>query len=242
LLNQLEFLKQLQQIDSAISKIEYSRSAYPNKIKQLEKELERKNQRAEKDTVALEEIQKERVRKEQFLKMEGERLRKSQERLFSVKTNKEYQAALKEIDDAKQICNDLETEILIFMEKADALARAIETQEREDHQWKQEFEKQKEVLQIEIQKSDRELQNQKKMRVETVESVEPDLVKKYDTLLQKRQGLAVVSIDDGHCQGCHMQIPPQKILEIRKGNNTDIVSCPFCNRIVYFDEESAERD
>jgi hypothetical protein len=240
--NQLEFLRQLQKIDSAISKIESSRSAYPNKIKQLEKELERKNQREEKDKVALEEIQKARSKKEQSLKMEGERLKKSQERLFSVKTNKEYQAALKEIDDVKQICNDLETEILIFMEKADALARTIETQERENREWMREFEKKKEMLETEIQKSDLELQYRKKMRLETLERVAPDLVKKYDTLLQKRQGLAVVSIEDGNCRGCNMQIPPQKILEIRKGTNTDIASCPFCNRIIYFDEGSAGRE
>jgi len=238
----LEFLKQLQKIDSAISKIEYSRSAYPHKVKQLEKELERKNQRAEKDKLILEEIQRGKAKKEQALKIEGERLRRSEERLLAVKTNKEYKAALKEIDDIKQSCNDLETEILICMERADGLSREMEVQEKEDQAWKQEFEKQREVLQAEIEKSDLELQTHKKMRVETVESVDPDLVKKYDTLLQRRQGLAVVPIANGHCHGCNMHIPPQKILEIRKGDNSDMVSCPFCNRIVYFEEESAERD
>jgi predicted nucleic acid-binding Zn-ribbon protein len=238
----LELLKQLQKIDSAISEIEHNRSAYPNKIQQLEKELERKNQRAEKDKVMLEEIQKERVRKEQSLKMEGERLGKTQERLLSVKTNKEYQAALKEIEDIKQICNDLETEILVVMEKADSLAREIKEHEIEDTKWKQESEKQKEVLQTEIRKSDLELETQKKMRVETFESVQPDLVKKYDTLMQRRQGLAVVSIQEGHCQGCNMHIPPQKILEIRKSNNSAIMSCPFCNRILFFDEEAVEEN
>ena len=236
--NQLELLKQLQRIDGAINEIEYKRSAYPKKIQQLEKELERRNQRTEKDTLTLAEIQRERVKKEQSLKMEGERLRRSQDRLFLIKTNKEYQAALKEIDDIKQSCNDLETEILIIMEKADALTREIKEQETEDRKWKREFEKQKEVLQTEIEKSALELETQKKMKLETVERIELDLVKKYDTLVQRRQKLAVVAIQDGHCQGCNMHIPPQKILEIRKSENNAIMSCPFCNRILYFDEES----
>ena len=239
--SQLELLKQLQKMDSAISTIEYNRSAYPREIQQLERELERKNQRAEKETLTLEEIQKERGKKEQSLGMEVERLRKSQDRLLSVKTNKEYQAALKEIDDIKQSCNDLETGILVIMEKADALTHAIEEQEIEDQKWKQEYKKQKEALQTAIQKSDLELETQQKMRVETVQSVQLDLVKKYDILIQRRQRLAVVSIQDGLCQGCNMNIPPQKILEIRKSNNA-IMNCPFCNRILYFDEESVEEE
>jgi predicted nucleic acid-binding Zn-ribbon protein len=239
--NQLELLKQLQKIDSAISITEHNRSVYPNEVEQLERELERKSQRAEKEKVLLEEIQKEKVRKEQSLALEGERLRKSQDRLLSVKTNKEYQAALKEIDDIKQGCNDLETEVLVIMEKADALTRAIKEQEIEDQTWKQEFEKKKEALQTEIKKSDLELGTQKKMRTEAVQGVQPDLVKKYDVLIQRRQGVAVVSIQDGLCQGCNMNIPPQKILEIRKSNNA-IMNCPYCNRILYFDEEPVESD
>jgi predicted nucleic acid-binding Zn-ribbon protein len=239
---QLELLKTLQRIDSDISSIEHNRATYPNKIKQLDEELERKNQRAEKDKAQLEEVQKQRVSKEQSLRLEGERLKNAQDRLLSVKTNKEYQAALKEIEDIKVLCNDLETEILVIMEKTDALTREIKSQEIEDKEWKQGFEKQKEVLQAEIQKSDLELETQKSMRVETFKDVEPSLLKKYDTLVQKRQGLAVVAIEDGHCQGCNMHIPPQKILELRRNRDSAIMSCPFCNRMLYFDEEPVEGD
>jgi hypothetical protein len=232
----LELLKRLQNVDRIIRKIENIKLDFPIKIKQLEKELERREQRLEKEKAALEEMKKVRRNKEQELKVEMERLQKSQDKLLSVKTNKEYQAVLKEVDGIKRNNSDLETEILICMEKVDNLAYEIKEKDIQCQKWIQEFEKQKKVLKAEIEKSNLELENQQKLRIETVKKVHPDLIKKYEVLIEKRHGLAVVPIQDGFCQGCNINIPPQKFLEIQKNNNT-IMNCPFCNRILYFDEE-----
>ena len=239
--NQLELLKRLQNIDRIIGKIENIKLDFPIKIKQLEKELDRREQRLEKEKAALEEIKKVRRNKEQELKAEMERLQKSQDKLLLVKTNKEYQAVLKEVDDIKRNNSDLETEILICMEKVDKLAHEIKEKDIQNQKWIQEFEKQKETLKAEIEKSNLELENQQNLRIETVEKVRPDLIKKYEILIEKRHGLAVVPIQDGFCQGCNLNIPPQKFLEIQKNNNT-IMNCPFCNRILYFDEELSGND
>jgi len=234
--NQLELLKRLQNVDRIIRKIENIKLDFPIKIKQLGKELDRREQRLEKEKSALEEIKKVRRNKEQELKVEMEQLQKSQDKLLSVKTNKEYHAVLKEVDGIKWNNSDLETEILICMEKVDKLAHEIKEKDIQHQKWIQEFEKQKKVLKAEIEKSNLELENRQKLRIETVEKVHPDLIKKYEVLIEKRHGLAVVPIQDGFCQGCNMNIPPQKFLEIQKNNNT-IKNCPFCNRILYFDEE-----
>lgn len=233
--NQLELLKQLQYIDNTIAKIEKSTLEFPIKMKQLEKEFERRKQKLEKEKAALEEIQGERRKKEQRLRLETERMQKSQDKLLLVKTNKEYQAVLKEIDDVKQTNSDLETEILIHMETADKLAQEIKEQEIHYRTWLKEFERQTMILQSEVEKSGEELENQRRLRMEVVGKIDPDVIKRYEMLREKRQGLAVVSIRDGLCQGCNMNIPPQKFLEIRKNDNT-IMDCPFCSRILYFDE------
>ncbi|MFH0812127.1 MAG: C4-type zinc ribbon domain-containing protein [Pseudomonadota bacterium] len=233
--NQLELLKQLQYIDNTIAKIEKSTLEFPIKMKQLEKEFERRKQKLEKEKAALEEIQGERRKKEQRLRLETERMQKSQDKLLLVKTNKEYQAVLKEIDDVKQTNSDLETEILIHMETTDKLAQEIKEQEIHYRTWLKEFERQTMILQSEVEKSGEELENQRRLRMEVVGKIDPDVIKRYEMLREKRQGLAVVSIRDGLCQGCNMNIPPQKFLEIRKNDNT-IMDCPFCSRILYFDE------
>ena len=233
--DQLELIKQLQAIDSALKNLEKAKFDFPQRINQLEKEFDKKKQSLEKGKTSFEEAQKERRKKEQDLSRELERLQKSQDKLALVKTNKEYQAALKEIDDIKQHNSDTETEILLFMEKTDTLAKKVSLEEGEYQKWFQEFEKKKETLNAELKKANQEIQNQQALRNTIIENLEPDLIKKFEMIKERRQGLAVVSIQDGLCTGCNINIPPQKILEIRKSNHA-IMQCPFCNRIVFFEE------
>jgi predicted nucleic acid-binding Zn-ribbon protein len=62
-------------------------------------------------------------------------------------------------------------------------------------------------------------------------AVDAVLRKKYDLLLQRRAGLAVVEVDGGGCcSGCHVQIPPQTLLEIRRTGALKV--CPMCQRML----------
>ena len=234
--NQLKFLKNLQALDSALENIENMKSALPIKLQQIEKEFEQKEKKIEKEKAVWEETEKERRRKEQQLKIETEKLQKAQEKLLSVKTNKEYHAVLNELEDIKRTASDVETDILVCMEKGDRLSQTLKTKEIEHQKWIEEFEKRKHLFVAEINEAEQELQDRQKLRAEIAEKINSDLIQKYERLREKRQGLAVVAIHDGFCQGCNMNIPPQRFLEIRKNSN-NIMNCPFCNRILYFEEK-----
>ncbi|MCW5201092.1 hypothetical protein VU07_04770, partial [Desulfobulbus sp. F4] len=57
-------------------------------------------------------------------------------------------------------------------------------------------------------------------------------IKRYDKLLIKRKGLAVVRVSAGVCQGCFMTVPPQLFNQVRKGG--EICACPACQRILFY--------
>ena len=63
--------------------------------------------------------------------------------------------------------------------------------------------------------------------------LEANLVKLYDILKEKRQGLGVVGAKDETCQGCFVNIPPQMFIEVQKNNA--LIRCPNCNRILYWE-------
>jgi hypothetical protein len=46
--------------------------------------------------------------------------------------------------------------------------------------------------------------------------------------------LAVVSVRNGTCQGCNMNIPPQLYNVLQRGQT--IETCPSCHRIIYWEE------
>ena len=67
--------------------------------------------------------------------------------------------------------------------------------------------------------------------------IERDLMKKYEIIKKRKNGLAVVAVLKGVCSGCHLNIPPQMYNELLKSDH--ILSCPNCNRIIYWDEKNA---
>jgi len=62
---------------------------------------------------------------------------------------------------------------------------------------------------------------------------ETKLVKLYNTLKEKRQGVGVVGVKQETCQGCFVNVPPQLFIEVQKNNA--LVRCPHCNRILYWE-------
>jgi predicted nucleic acid-binding Zn-ribbon protein len=63
--------------------------------------------------------------------------------------------------------------------------------------------------------------------------VKPDVLKRYASI-RMRRGLAVVSVRNGTCQGCNMNIPPQLYIVIQRGQT--IETCPSCHRIIYWED------
>ena len=60
------------------------------------------------------------------------------------------------------------------------------------------------------------------------------LRKRYQLLLDRRQGLAVVEARNGTCLGCNMQLPPQLFNSLFTA--AEVKSCPHCNRLLYLGE------
>ena len=63
--------------------------------------------------------------------------------------------------------------------------------------------------------------------------VKPEVLKRYSNI-RMRRGLAVVSVRNGTCQGCNMNIPPQLYNVLQRGQTVE--TCPSCHRIIYWEE------
>ncbi len=165
----------------------------------------------------------------------GARIKDRQNKMMQVQTSREHQALLKEIEDSKKLLRETEEKVLEIMEQVEQL----KTEETElDNLRKGE----KELLQEEtgeVEKEIRKIENTRKKvndrRKVLARALTSSLLKRYDKLLKKRDGLAVVQVVEAVCQGCFMTIPPQKFNEVRKNNR--LHPCPNCQRIMYFAEE-----
>ena len=228
----MELLKELQGIDTILAKAENKKTAVPKSLGRLEKEHEQRKSELEKERSLLEKVNEQRRKVELKLKAEAERIQKSEEKITLVKTNKEYHAVQKEIEDIKKANGELETEILMCLEKADKLEDQLKEQQVKYEQWVQEFEKKKKELERDVKRSEEEAVILQQQRMAMLNRIDPSLLSRYERLKETRQGVAVVAITDGFCEGCNMNIPPQISIELQQ-NLDSIMHCPFCSRIIY---------
>lgn len=175
---------------------------------------------------------------ERELEVVTDKLNKLKGRSSDIKTNKEYQAHLKEIESVQQELSDLEDVILTIMEDMDSEVKVKKAAEDEYEQEKQKVEAIRAELDQQVAKEKKALSELKQKRAGLADSIDKDLYDFYMSLLQSKGGLAVVQVRDFVCQGCNMNIPPQLFVEIKRneGNN----QCPQCNRLLFFKEPEAE--
>ena len=77
----------------------------------------------------------------------------------------------------------------------------------------------------------------KKKRQTLLEALPGDLVRRYETIREKRNGIAVISVWKEVCNGCHMNIPPQMYIELQRSQ--ELRTCPNCHRIIYWRNEAS---
>ena len=168
------------------------------------------------------------------IQMLGERVVKSNEKLRQVKTNKEYQALQREVDDNRKRKEALETSYIQILEDKEAKEALVAEREAELAQLTEKIR----VDQAEIDKKgedDRELLEQyRQQREEIGKKLDPSLYRQFNQISDASGGLAVVEVKERLCRGCFMSIPHQLYIEVQRCNS--LILCPQCNRILYYAE------
>lgn len=234
--DQLELLWELQKIDLDLKNIKEKRERYPRELNTLDEKMsiERERLQAEKGKVDL--LEKERREKERQLSVSQEKIKKTEARMSEVKTNKEYQALLTEIETIKGASGREEEEILQVLEEIDELKKNLSKREKEVATVVEKIEAEKKMIQDRMAQDEVAWKEQVERREVLSKQIESKLNKLYDTLKDKRQGVGMVNVRQETCQGCFVHIPPQMFIEVQKNN--EIIRCPNCNRILYFKGES----
>jgi len=207
----------------------------PLKIKKSEDDLRNSEREIEEERNKLDTLKKERRRIEQEVQELDQKIEKSTIKLSHIKSNKEYTAALKEIDDLKKAKFITEDKIIEVMEKIDGLEQGTAEQDRRLEELRAEAEKSKTQILQEIALLDQELATLEEKRGSFIKGVEPDILRRYLFLHERKNGLAVSAVVTGVCQTCHLGIPPQKFNELIRGNA--LMTCPHCNRIMYWGDD-----
>jgi predicted nucleic acid-binding Zn-ribbon protein len=142
---------------------------------------------------------------------------------------------LKETEAARAENDKTEEHIIVLMEKTEELKKDYQSALKALNKREKEVQEEVKELEKEIKTADSTVAKLKQERERLLTEVSRDLKARYNVLIEKRSGLAVVNVKNGTCLGCFMNIPPQLFIEVMK--NSEALTCPSCNRILCYEEE-----
>ncbi|MFQ6044564.1 MAG: zinc ribbon domain-containing protein [Candidatus Poribacteria bacterium] len=232
---QLSTLYELQEVDTQIKKLDELKKSIPDQIEKLSIEFEKYKKRLQDKQDELEAIQKELRSKNRTLDTQQEQLKRYYPQRRSVKTEKEYNALEREINNLQKKNSILEDEILELLFSIDEVTEELKEHQTAYRAEKIRYEKQKNDLLLASEDFDRQIAEWTNKRSLYDNKIDPQLLKIYDEWRIRRGRFLLAPVVDNTCGGCNMTIPPQTINEVRQ--RKELINCGSCSRILYLPEE-----
>ena len=228
---QMELLRQMQELDQELNTIRASRAKLSEEDEELNAEVARVQGMVDSLIADVEALREQRSELTQSLAAEQDNVQKAEGRLPAIKTQKEYVAVLKEIDTAKKLNKEILEKISAKDQEIETLAKDQEEKDAELAALSEKVEVRRNEISAALAECDGELGEKETQRESLLDGLPVPVRKRYQMLLERRNGLAVVEARRGTCLGCNMQLPPQLFNSLF--SMREIQSCPHCNRLLY---------
>jgi hypothetical protein len=241
--DKLKSLYQLQQVDLKLDGLLEERGDLPAEVDELEKKIATLKAQIKENEDYLKKavVRKKEIDKE--LDDVRKRIDKYTDMRIKVKTNREYDALSKQIDNLKEKLQSLHTELEAIQGKETTSARDVE-------KLKQEFEEENEVYsskKVELEElvslTHDEEKRYVKEREKFAQKIDRQSISRYEMIRKATRGKAIVPVVRRNaCGGCYNVLPPQRLLDLRQMEK--MFTCDHCGRILVPNEivEETARD
>ena len=234
---QIVSLVNLQRIEIEISSIKAKISNVDQRFEKLDESLRDFKQVIDEQESVINELNQKYRNYETDVRMNLDRIKKSEAKLSSVKTNKEYQALLKEIDDIKEKNSKLEDVMIEFLDRIEIAENTLKAKMAEYAELQSRLNNEKETIQKETETGKRQLEQLDVELNAVVTGIDEGLLATYNKAKSlQSNGIAIVAVKNAICQGCNVNIPPQMYNELQRGDS--LKKCPICDRIIYWKDEN----
>ena len=233
--DQIKKLVELQVIDEEIFRYRRELHDKPAELEAAKAEFEAKKARLKSAEDKLKVIQLSQKELEIDLKTKEEAITKADASLGLLKTNKEYQARLLEIENLKADKSIVEEKILMGYDDVDAAKKILEAEKAAVLQYEKEFNVKKKQLEDDLAVLDDHLKVKESQRTRLTPDIRPDCLSRYDRVLNHKEGLGIVGVVNHTCGGCYMHLTEQVLNELKKYE--ELITCDVCARILYLVDE-----
>jgi len=228
----LERLKELQEADQQIARLNEEIAALPRRVAAIESKLASTKLQLEKAKAGLTATQTERRRLEGQIQSAQQKISKYRDQSLAVKTNEQYKALLQEIQFAEAEIRGHEDKILEGMLAGETQEKQIKAAEAELKSETAEIEKEKADARTRTAEDEKQLAEWNGKRDGLRKGISADVLRHYDRVLKQR-GSGIAEVREQICQACNVMLRPQTYNDVR--GNEQIIACDSCGRILYYD-------
>jgi len=163
-------------------------------------------------------------------------LERANRNLTTAQDQKQYEAAMREIDSLNKQISKHETEILEQLEIIDEATTTLDERSEEVTNLDSDWELKQKEFDSALRKEKRERKKLQNERNDVFGEIAPRLAAVYNRLITRsRDGIAVAEVVDGACSACFMSLRKQMIVLLR--TTPEIYTCESCTRILYIDSK-----
>jgi predicted nucleic acid-binding Zn-ribbon protein len=206
----------------------------PERLQGLRKALQGLEQEVEDDNKRIQELKKTQRQYEIEIEDAIAHVKKSRGRLMNIKNNKEYRALIREIEETEKRNSEKEDKVLACLEESENVRKEMEAKEERLLAMRDELKSEEVATEEEVARIEKELSDMNKSRGELMQTIDSQLLSKYEQIKAGSGGVALALVNNATCCECHLSIPPQMYNELQRQDTLKF--CPNCQRIIYFKE------
>ena len=224
-------LVEIQKTDSGLDELDRIKKGFHQQVAGLEGQVAVLQSRIQEEKKLQEDLFKQRKGLEMEVGALENKIKKYLGQQDEVKNNEQYAALKQEIDKSREEKGRIEERILEIMFKEDERKARIQDLTRQLGQAERKVAEDKVDYQQKISDCEKASREKKTERAKQLSELPTDFVEGYEQLRNSGKKIAVAEAqEDQTCSGCHMNIPPQILNELRK--NIMIQRCA-CGRYLY---------
>jgi predicted nucleic acid-binding Zn-ribbon protein len=229
--DQIRALEELAAMDAEVKALEEKLAEERGVLESLKESLKKLDERLQADRATVGAADKQRNELHIDIRTMTQQIEHSREKLNRSRTERESQAAQRELEELRKLVRDREDEIQRIDGDTASVRTQLEATEAEHKQVSEELAAKEGDIRAKVAQLESDRQEKGGGRDGIVKRIPPQVYRRYE-MIRGRRGTAIAQTSDGTCNRCNMALPPQLYHRLRR--EPILEQCPSCNRIIYF--------
>ncbi|HEX6898414.1 MAG TPA: C4-type zinc ribbon domain-containing protein [Thermoanaerobaculia bacterium] len=244
----LQHILELQTTLTQLREAEQRLHGIPDWMRELHAEHTTRKAEIETTEAAAAEAARQRRQAEGAVQDAQEKLKKYQQQINKVSTQREYGALLQEIDTVKGQITAGETQALSALEASENAEKELETLRESFREIEERYKAEMERWESEKPEVARQVESLRNHVGDIRQRLPRNIVAQFERILERYPTNAVAPVRlferpgrtqrEWHCLACNYRVRPQTVVEIRNGDG--LVQCDSCKRLLFYEEAAEE--